>query len=180
MRAFFGSNHSAFSWWTQHEWCSSVQMEVQRSNAGQSSLLREEERPQLESGFWQRSKSRRPNCSGFFSSKLALKQILDLDGIDVSVANPWTTKEACVALNAEGMPITNAPLSATPATYLITGPAQNVWTIHRHHLLHIQPNNRPADDSCRSIAMVSVEGRKNLQLTFKSTSYRSPPSKKRN
>ena len=174
-----GFNHSAFSWWTQHEGCSSVQMEVQRSNAGQSFLLREEERPQLESGFWQRSKSRRPNCSGFFSSELALKQILDLDGIAVSVANPWTSKEVCVALNAGSMPITTAPLSATPATYLITGPAHNVRTIHRHHL-HIQPNNRAAYDSCKSIAMASVERRKKLQLTFKSTRYRSPPSKKRN
>ena len=123
-----GSNHSAFSWWTQHEGCSSVQMEVQRSNPGQSSLLREE-RPHLESGFWQRSKSRRPNCSGFFSSELALKQILDLDGIAVSVANPWTSKEVCVALNAGSMPITNAPLSATPATYLPPPhPTQHNWS----------------------------------------------------
>ena len=64
--------------------------------------------------------------------------------------------------------------------YLITGPAHNVRTFHRHHLLHIQPNNRPAYDSCSSIAMASVERRKKLQLTFKSTRYRSPPSKKRN
>ena len=42
-----GSNHSAFSWWTQDEGCSSVEIEVQRSNAGRSSLLQEEERPQL-------------------------------------------------------------------------------------------------------------------------------------
>ena len=41
-------------------------------------------------------------------------------------------------------------------------------------------NNRPAYDSCSSIAMASVERRKKLQLTFKSTRYRSPPPKKRN